>query len=140
MVLPCLYMQMSNYRKRTLEQLEGKRWGDEPSRSSYLVTACHKLRKVPIEQLNTEDLRILLGQSIGVNYLLPVALDVLSADPLAEGDYYPGDLLSSVLRLDNHLWTQNPDWKIQLKSIVLSITDAPQNVRDECDRFLFFDE
>jgi hypothetical protein len=29
--------------------------------------------------------------------LVPRALDLLEADPLAEGDYYPGDLLMSVV-------------------------------------------
>jgi hypothetical protein len=50
--------------KRTLEELEGEKWGESPF-ASHLITTCHRLRRVPIEELGIEDLRILLGQAIG---------------------------------------------------------------------------
>jgi hypothetical protein len=39
-----------------------------------------------------------------VPLLLPMAVAVLVNDPFAEGDYYPGDLLSNVVRLPEHEW------------------------------------
>jgi len=36
---------------------------------------------------------------IGTRFVLPLALDFVEADPLVEGDYYPGDLLTALLRL-----------------------------------------
>jgi hypothetical protein len=50
--------------------------------------------------LTVEDLRILLGQNVGVAILSPIAIDRLESDPLAEGDFYPGDLLVAALQLD----------------------------------------
>ena len=108
----------------------------EPNYPSHLVTTCHRLRKVPIGQLSVEDLRILLGQSIGVQYLVPLVLEIMVANPLAEGDLYPGDLLSSALRLNPTIWRQHPDWAGRLESIVKSITDIPWTIRNECENFL----
>jgi hypothetical protein len=86
--------------------------------------------------LNVEDLRILLGQSIGETYLVPLALEILDINPLAEGDFYPGDLLCSVLRVNPRIWKQHPDWAARLQSIVHAIKDAPKRVDDECRKFL----
>ena len=83
--------------RKTLEQLEKDIWG-EPEFGSTLVTTCHALRKKPIGAFTVEDLRIMLGQDIGSRYLLPLAKAVLRDDPLAEGDFFPGDLVEAVLR------------------------------------------
>ena len=47
----------------------------------------------------------MIGQQVGVNYLVQRALDHLDAHPLASGDYYPGDLLAAVARLPDAFWT-----------------------------------
>ena len=82
---------------RTLEQLEGQVW-PEPDFRSTLVIRCHALRKRPIATLSVEDLRLLLGQDIGTPYLLPRALRILHETPLAEGDFFPGDLICAVMK------------------------------------------
>jgi hypothetical protein len=82
---------------KTLEQLEKDAW-PEPEFGSHLVATCHGLRKKPVGELSVEDLRILLGQDIGSQYLLPLAKAILRADPLAEGDFFPGDLVVALLR------------------------------------------
>lgn len=83
---------------KTLEQLEKDIW-PEPDYPSHLVTTCHRLRKVPIRDFTPEDFRIMIGQQIGLTYLLPPAIELLKAEPLAAGDFYPGDLLIAVLRV-----------------------------------------
>jgi hypothetical protein len=84
----------------TLEELEGDVWG-EPEYDSYLVKTCHRLRKKPIETFSVEDLRIMVGQTIGLEHLLPRVLIVLERDPFAEGDFYPGDLMTALVRPAN---------------------------------------
>jgi len=94
----------------TIEELEGVRWrdpGPPGPESTYLVRRCHELRRTPLESFTVEDLRIMLGQRIAVPILLPMALAVLREDPLAEGNYYPGDLLLAVLRLPDEMWHGN---------------------------------
>ena len=51
---------------------------------------------VPVRELTTENLRILIGQQIGLECLVPLALDALEQSPFESGDYYPGDLLTVV--------------------------------------------
>jgi hypothetical protein len=84
----------------TLEELENDVWG-EPKFDSYLVLTCHALRKKDLDQFTTEDLRILVGQTISMPILLPRAVAVLERDPMAEGDFFPGDLLSALIRRAN---------------------------------------
>ena len=84
---------------KTLEQLEGFDWG-ELNFPSSLVTTCHRLRRKPIDEFTTEDLRIMIGQNFGLEHLLPRAMDVLRDDPIAAGDFYEGDLIQAVLRCD----------------------------------------
>lgn len=93
---------------RSLEDIEGDRWGPAPEGSTGLVESVHQLRRVPLRELGVEGLRELLGQNVGVDVLLPLAMEQLRKDPLAEGDFYPGDLLSVVLRLPNDVWERHP--------------------------------
>src|SRR5260221_5351491 len=83
----------------TLEQLEGNAWGD-PQIDSHLFATCHRLRKKPIDEFTTEDLRIMIGQNIGLKYLFPPVLELLENNPMVEGDFYAGDLLTSAIRVD----------------------------------------
>ncbi|WP_145048159.1 contact-dependent growth inhibition system immunity protein [Paenibacillus xylanexedens] len=53
---------------KTLEELEGEHW-DEPNFASSLVIQVHELRKKPLCELNNEDLRILIGQQINLNFI-----------------------------------------------------------------------
>jgi hypothetical protein len=82
-----------------LEEIEGEAWS-EPDYDSYLVRTCHQLRKKPLDQFTAEDFRILIGQNIGTLHLLPRVLPLLRETPLLEGDFYPGDVLSAICRLD----------------------------------------
>lgn len=83
---------------RKLDELEANAWGDPPRRASYLQGTLHALRRKPIGQFTIEDLRICIGQQVGLAWLIPVAISRLEDNPLAAGDYYPGDLLVAVVR------------------------------------------
>lgn len=108
---------MLNYLNATLEDLEGDDWGTPPY-DSYLVRTCHRLRRVPLKDFSIEDLRIMIGQEIGLEYLLPIALVELEKDPLAEGDFYPGDLLKNVLGVSREFWRQHSELKERMDAIV----------------------
>jgi hypothetical protein len=92
---------------RTLQGIEGIEWGP-PTFGSHLVKTCHALRLKPLGSFSVEDLRILIGQSESLQVLVPLALTRLQEDPLAEGDFYPGDLLESLLRLEPSFWQLHP--------------------------------
>ena len=96
---------------KTLEQIEKEYW-PEPNHASYLVRTCHLLRKKPVADFEIEDLRILISQNISLNVLLPIALDKLKENVFAEGDFYEGDLLISILTSDPKYWVDNKsNWK-----------------------------
>ncbi|MEV4236934.1 contact-dependent growth inhibition system immunity protein [Nocardia sp. NPDC049737] len=103
---------------QTLEQVDGVVWPDPPSNATRLMKTVHTLRRKPIGSFTAEDLRIMLGQHEGTSALLPRVLDVLERNPLAEGDYYPGDLLVSALKIPRSDWTANPTAVIRLRAVV----------------------
>lgn len=111
---------MINYDlNKTLEELEGGKWG-EPLHSN-LVIKCHELRKKPLKDFSVEDLRIMIGQNLSLDYLVPMALTILPDNPLAAGDFYKGDLLACVLKVDQNFWDRHPDLYYELDSIIINV-------------------
>lgn len=104
---------------RSLEALEGAVW-PAPDFDSSVVTRVHQLRKVPLGGLGVEDLRLLIGQKVGLGLLLPLALDVLEEEPFASGDFYPGDLLFAVTRslTEAGAWSADAELGRRLRRIV----------------------
>lgn len=96
------YQMMVDLHK-TLEQLDGLVW-NEPDYDSHLVRTCHQLRKKPLRAFTIEDLRIMIGQDINLEFLIPIALKQLRQNILAEGDLYEGDLLNNVLASEEEYW------------------------------------
>ncbi|WP_157107252.1 contact-dependent growth inhibition system immunity protein [Nocardia grenadensis] len=88
---------MTNRDPRSLSQIDGQAWPAPDANATRLMKTVHALRDVPLPDLTVEDIRILLSQREGVDVLTPVALDILGANPLTEGDFYPGDLLTALL-------------------------------------------
>jgi hypothetical protein len=104
-------------RNKSIQELEGQEWGKQ-NFDSHLVTTCHKLSKKTIGLFEVEDLRIMIGQEIGLDYLIPLALEMLEDNIFAEGDKYSGDLLDTVLRVDKNFWRNNLVYKTDLEDIL----------------------
>ena len=90
-----------------LQDLDGDDWG-EPTYDSRLVQTIHALRRKPIVEFTVEDLRIMVGQAVGVNQLVPLALSHLEQDAFVAGDFYPGDLLGVVMGVGVEYWRSHP--------------------------------
>jgi hypothetical protein len=103
-------------RNKSLQELEGQDWG-EPNWDSHLVTECHRLHRVPLGEFTVEDLRIMIGQSISLEYLVPLALEQLRDKPFAEGAHYGGDLLVMVLQVGSQFWKQHPAWRDEVAAL-----------------------
>jgi hypothetical protein len=102
----------------TLTQLEGQDWG-EPTYPSYVVTNSHRLRYKPLRDYSPEDLRFMLGQQISLPILMPMALDVLEADPFAGGDMQKGALLHMAVRVAPQFWRDHPQLWYRLDMVLL---------------------
>ena len=121
-------------RNKSLQDLDGQDWG-EATFPSYLVRTCHALRRKPLREFTVEDLRIMIGQNIGLEYLVPLAIERLQRDPFAAGDFYPGDLLGSVLKVQSSFWQQRPDLRQAVEAIVALIPDFPDILDKELSVF-----
>lgn len=98
-------------RDRSLQELENLDV-DLSRFDLHLVNACCKLMKKPIGKFDIEDLRIMIEQDIGLDDLIPLALETLEDNIFAEGDCYCGDLLNVVLDVSNQFWESNNAYKI----------------------------
>lgn len=76
---------MHSDRSKTLDELEEEVWGEPKGEYvSSLVARCHHLRTKPIGEFSPGDLRVMIGQEIGLSFLVPLAIQVLESDPLKE--------------------------------------------------------
>lgn len=95
---------------KSLEELDGEDWG-EPAYDSYVVRTCHALRRKPIGDLTTEEIRLAINQNIGLQWLLPLAIENLRKDPFISGDFFEGDLLKVTLSVPSPVWERHRDWQ-----------------------------
>ena len=103
-------------RDKTLNQLEGTRPAP-PSFRSHVTTEVHRLRDVPLAQLTPEDLRLLIGQGMSLDYIVPIAVQRVEQQPFASGDFYRGDLLVALLRVPAAFWQQRRDWRRRVEQV-----------------------
>ena len=108
--------------RKSLQVLEKDDWG-EPDYESHLARTCHRLRRKPLVEFSIEDFRIMIGQQIGLPFLVPLVLEILEQVPLAEGDYYPGDLFKVVLELPESFWDLHTDMRDTLRRVVLKLKE-----------------
>jgi contact-dependent growth inhibition (CDI) system CdiI-like immunity protein len=121
---------------QTLEQIDGQNWGDPESAPTSMVARCLRLRRTPLKDLTGGDLRLLIGQQIGLRTLVPRALQLVSSEALLETEFYPGDLLSALLRIDNAYWSDSPVELGQLVLIAQTVVPQGGEIADECQSFL----
>lgn len=130
-------MSNSIDRRLTLDELDGQRWPEPTPDATSLVKAVHALRARPIGSLTVEELRRLIGQNVGVSFLLPLALAILrnTAPEQAEGGFYDDDLLSAVLTVNPATWARSPQFAQELKCIVASLRDVSPYIESDIQAF-----
>ncbi|AYN34982.1 hypothetical protein DUI70_4484 [Streptomyces albus] len=123
---------------RSVEELEGRRWPDPPADSIYMVRNVYALRKKPVGDLSVEELQRLIGQDVGLPWLVPMAIDFLreTAPREAEGGWYDEDLLSAVLTRKADLWQSLPEAAAALVETLEILKDISPYVRRDAEAFL----
>ena len=97
-----------------------------------------------MKEFEIEDFRIMIGQNIGLKYLIPLALEILNNNILSEGDYYEGDLLLNVLKSDENYWkSEKENWKImcsifEINNEKIMNSDISKNLKSELN--ILFDQ
>lgn len=98
---------MSQPAGQTLEDLEGHVWPAPTGEITPLVQRVHRLRRLPVASLAPADLACLIGQKVGLPWLLPLA--VAHLERTAGDDFLDGDLLYALLTLPPDTWSDHPD-------------------------------
>ena len=65
---------------------------------------------------------------------MPIAIEILERDPLTQGDFYPGDLLGNVLRVDPSFWDEHPDYRRRVESL-LKDAEVPRKLNEAVAAF-----
>lgn len=112
--------------RKSIEEYEGNSW-KEFDYPTGLTKKVFDLRKKKLEELTPSDLRIAISQNVGRKYVVPLAIKILKKDLLLDADFYPGDLIESVLNISDDFWDDNLDLKENLKDL---ISDAAAYIND----------
>jgi hypothetical protein len=104
--------------RKSIAQLERDDWGEPPADAPPSIARCYRLRRVPIESLTLADVRLLLGQDIGLPYLAPIAIEALKKQPLIETEHYCGDLLANILRISPTFYDEHKKYKDDVISMI----------------------
>lgn len=94
---------------------------------SEVVRRYYALHRIPIGQLSAADLRFLIGQNECLRHLVPKALTLLETDPWMETEFYPGDLLSVLVRIDPpaDFWNLHEPLRLRLAEVARRAQDDP---------------
>ncbi|MFF3329100.1 contact-dependent growth inhibition system immunity protein [Streptomyces sp. NPDC002888] len=127
-------------RAKSIEQLDGQRWPAPPADATSMVRNVHDLRRRPIGTLEPHELARLIGQEVGLPWLLPLGVEKLRADVLdqAAGGFYDGDLLYVLVRRDPEVWRDCPDLARELKAIVGALPYVSSYVKSDIESFLSY--
>lgn len=84
-----------------------------------------------------EDLRRLIGQDVGLQWVMPMALDHLreTAPDEAVTGWYDDDLLSAVFTRKEPVWRNSPTWAGHLNETIGILTDLSPYIQSEADSF-----
>ena len=96
---------MKNIENLSISKLEGWKWKvDIPNQQTHSETECrfYELHNKPLSQLDLSDVRFLIGQNSGLDYLIPYSISKFRDDIFLEAKYYPGDLLYALLSVNNY--------------------------------------
>jgi len=103
---------------KSIDQLEKDIWKKPSEFPTDMVEKCYRFRKISIAELTNEQIRLLISQQIGVEYLIGIALEKLERNILTECDFYEGDLLVAVSSLPTEFWNENQTEFLTFKNIV----------------------
>lgn len=82
------------------------------------VERCIELADVPLKRFLPSDLRVMLGQQIAPEYLLPLALAYLEIHPELESEYCEFDLLAFTADQKPTFWRRNPELMAKMEIVL----------------------
>ncbi len=114
----------------SLEELTGLEEGDPDDAPTELVAAVCRSWKKPLARLSDEEIGQLVVQHCGYPYLLDLVWPKLERNPLFDGGYYPGDVLSSLIRAEPGIWADRPKYQARLGELYKRALKPPSGDND----------
>lgn len=114
-------------RNKCLEEIDGEIW-DEAELACYPGTECFALRTKPLCDYTVEDLRAMIAHQLSLEILVPIALEILNENPLAHGDFFPGDLMAALLTIEQEFWRRHPAMHGDFDALIVDIQAAYQEL------------
>lgn len=125
--------------EKTLTQLERDDWGPCTSESE-IIQRLFRLRHKPLKLLALDDLRTAIHFGVGLNYVLPIVLDLLWNDPWLDSGNYTGDLLEAALRVGSDFYLSHPDYYRKVMGIAAEAVRVWDAMDTESREFSGVDE
>jgi hypothetical protein len=108
---------------------------DPPPYPTSLVERVNTALELPIKDLTWKQIRMLIGQNFGLEYLMPWAIDALEKRPLYSIEFYEGDLMVACLQVKREYWINNFDQWQRLKAVLSNLDSAMKSINDVRERF-----
>lgn len=93
----------------TMERIMGPWKGEVPTWDRIGMRYYH-LYHVPIKDFTASDIAFLIRQSAIIEYVMPVAIEILKVKPFIGVEFYEGDLLSNVLTSIDDIYNAADYW------------------------------
>lgn len=114
----------------TLEQLTGLSAGDIGKAPTSTVEAVIRAWQKPLSSLADDEIGRLIVQRDGFPYILDLVWPKLMEDPLFDRGFYPGDVLSNLIRSDESIWKDRDDYAAALKTLYARALTRPDYETD----------
>jgi hypothetical protein len=111
-----------------------------PPYATQMVEQIEIACATPLKDLSVDQVRLLIGQQIGLEFIMPRALYELSKNPLVYASYYQGDLLNACLSVDREFWMQHEGHWYELDTIFKAFRETMKDIENQSLSFYSFPE
>lgn len=101
----------------TLEQLTGDLVPRPEDAPTPMIKTIYGAHKKPLRELSDWEIGRLISQQDGFPYVLDLVWPRLEESPLLNGGMFPGDILASLLRANDRVWDDRPEYRARLNSL-----------------------
>ena len=116
--------------EKSLDELEGVPPGDLDEAPTDLVRSVNAARAKPLSKLKSDEIGQLVLQQTDFPFLLDLVFPMLIENPLFDGGYYPGDVLSNLIRSPDSIWSDRPHWQAKIPELYRQAMSMPEEEND----------
>ena len=109
--------------EKSIEELENDFWPDRKEYPTGLIERCHIYRKIKLKDLQIHQIKTLLIQDIGSEYLMPIVLERMEKDITEEDDYDGSSFLQSIDSFSDQIFRRKPE----LRTATSELLDRKQS-------------